>query len=345
MFEELLERCLEKMPDDMDTREGSVAYTLLAPLCFEISNFYFEMTNLLELSFVGTAYDEYLDRIGEMFNVTRNSAQKNIKLANIVSSADILGEVFYVDAYQFTVISHIEDDNYLIEANDYSLDFNYVTGEITPVLNAPLVDSAYIIENYSLACEAEEDEDYRTRITNKINVKPYGGNIADYEEKALDIAGVSFAKVFTAFDDAPGNVNIVVACADKSPVSDTLLDTCNDYFNGSDDTVGIAPIGHTVITHTANFVDLDISLAIQTNADFENTKTLALSNISDYISNFEFENTLISLNKILAQVFLDPNVLDISSLTINGLAENFILTKEFTNFEVPRIVNFSVVSM
>lgn len=335
MYEEFLERCLSKISDDIDKREGSVIYTLLAPLCYELANIYFEISNFLDLSFIGTAYDEYLDKIGEVYNVSRNACVSNIKSANIISKNNVIGETFYSGIYNFTVIEALGDNIYLIEASEFSLDYNNIIGDLNCALND--VDEAFIIENITLATDAEDDEAYRLRILNKIQVKPYGGNISDYEEKILEQTGVSFVKIFTGYDDIPGNVNIVIASSDKNPVLDVLIDEISLLFNGDDDTVGIAPIGHNVIIHTTSFVNLDFEIDIQTNEDFTTVQNTVVSNISEFINDVSFNTELISLNKVLAQVFLDDNVIDATNLKINGLEENFILNKNFDNFEIARI--------
>lgn len=342
MYEEFLERCLQKMPDDIDKREGSIVYTLLAPLCYELANIYFEMSNFLELSFLGTSYGDYLDKIGVLYNVERFSEVLNEKTAKIVTTDDILGLTFYVGTYNFVVTENLGDDLYILQASEFSLEYNSIVGELYCALNSQEITEAYIMDNITLAEEAEDDESYRVRILEKITTKPYGGNIADYEEKVLDVSGVSYAKVFTGTDDAPGYVNIVVAGVDKIPVSDDIITNVNELFNGTESTEGVAPIGHIVIAKTTSYVDLDISVAISTAQNFDSVKEAITTRITEYISGLSFESDIVSINKILAQVFLDDDIIDASNLTLNGLNENYILEKTLENYEIARVVNISV---
>lgn len=42
-YEEILERMLERVPDDMDKREGSLIYDALAPAAIELQIMYIEL--------------------------------------------------------------------------------------------------------------------------------------------------------------------------------------------------------------------------------------------------------------------------------------------------------------
>ncbi|GAC41912.1 uncharacterized homolog of phage Mu protein gp47, partial [Paenibacillus popilliae ATCC 14706] len=56
-YEEILERCLERIPDDMDKREGSVIYTALAPAAAELAIMYSLLQSEMDRAFPDTAAD------------------------------------------------------------------------------------------------------------------------------------------------------------------------------------------------------------------------------------------------------------------------------------------------
>ena len=57
----ILSRMLERVPDIMDKREGSVIYDALAPAAAELANMYIELDSVLNQTFADTATGRYLD--------------------------------------------------------------------------------------------------------------------------------------------------------------------------------------------------------------------------------------------------------------------------------------------
>ena len=57
----LMRDALSRIPDTVDTREGSIIYDALAPACYELSIYYSEMRLLVLETYVLTASGEWLD--------------------------------------------------------------------------------------------------------------------------------------------------------------------------------------------------------------------------------------------------------------------------------------------
>ena len=60
-FENLIKEALEKVPDNVDKREGSIIYDALAPACYQLAEMYMNLKNFVLNTFVTTSYGEYLD--------------------------------------------------------------------------------------------------------------------------------------------------------------------------------------------------------------------------------------------------------------------------------------------
>lgn len=58
-YEEILERMLERVPDDMDKREGSLIYDALAPAAIELQIMYIELDVILKETFADNASREF----------------------------------------------------------------------------------------------------------------------------------------------------------------------------------------------------------------------------------------------------------------------------------------------
>lgn len=338
-YDELLNRCLSKMPSDLDIREGSFIYTAIAPLCYELAQAYFEFENILNLAFLDTSYGDYLDKLVYIVGIERNSAVKCRKLAEIITNDDIIGEKFSCDEYIFTIIENVSQNNYIIEATEYGLEYNSIFGNLYSIMNLTGVSSAKIIENYILATEIEDDEELRERAIERILYKPFGGNIPDYKEKTLLIDGVSEVFVFTANDLGLGNVHLVISGAENTPLSEQICENCSVYFNGTVNLDANAPIGHSVTVSTIDYVYIDISCKIKIN-EGENQELVIINakkQLENYISSLNFENTTVSRMKMISYLLQLDEIYDIDTFFINGSEENFILSKTYSKFEICRI--------
>ena len=58
-YEEILERMLSRVPNNMDKREGAIIYDALAPAAVELQLMYIELDVILKETFADTASREY----------------------------------------------------------------------------------------------------------------------------------------------------------------------------------------------------------------------------------------------------------------------------------------------
>ncbi|MEI3190366.1 MAG: hypothetical protein V8S38_12290 [Lachnospiraceae bacterium] len=56
-YESILQRMLDRIPDDMDKREGAVIYDALAPAAVELQLMYIELDTILRDTFASTTTD------------------------------------------------------------------------------------------------------------------------------------------------------------------------------------------------------------------------------------------------------------------------------------------------
>ena len=56
-YESILQRMLDRIPDDMDKREGSIIYDALAPAAVELQLMYIELDTILRDTFASTTTD------------------------------------------------------------------------------------------------------------------------------------------------------------------------------------------------------------------------------------------------------------------------------------------------
>ena len=61
-YENILQEMLNRVPDDIDKREGSVIYDALAPTAYSIADLYFELKNFIDLVLPDTAGYQRLEQ-------------------------------------------------------------------------------------------------------------------------------------------------------------------------------------------------------------------------------------------------------------------------------------------
>lgn len=77
-YEALMERMLDRLPDDIDKRENSVIWNALAPAAAELAQSYIWLDQVFELVFADTAQGEFLDRRAAEVGIERKPATKAV---------------------------------------------------------------------------------------------------------------------------------------------------------------------------------------------------------------------------------------------------------------------------
>lgn len=89
-YDAILQRLLDAAPSDVDKREGSFIYDALAPAALELAQAYVALDQILQIGFVQTAYDNYLDLKASEFGITRKAAVAATGTVTVTGTAGIL---------------------------------------------------------------------------------------------------------------------------------------------------------------------------------------------------------------------------------------------------------------
>jgi len=352
-FETILSRMLSTVPDDIDKREGSIIYDALAPAALMMAEQYYMLSQLADMFFADTASGIWLDRVAGNFGIKRKTATKAVrkicctdKNGNMLNVA--IGSRFSVNGTVFSITERLNDGKYsaLCEqegslGNSYSgaiLPIDYVEGLAQAVLEAEVIVAARDIES---------DEELRERLYESVRRVPFGGNRDDYCEKALSIPGVGECVVFSASDGmGEGNVGLVIADELGGPASDELIGEVEVIFCGDTAGNGIAPIGHTVMVNTCEWLDLNISavITLKEGSSLDIVIPFAHQAVTDYIKRMKFEDATVFAARIMSEILACHDaVLDVSQLLINGASGNLALEKGFDRWQIPCVESFSAV--
>lgn len=362
-YENILERMLDTIPDDIDKREGSVIYNAIAPAALELAQMYFIMKNNIDLCFADTAVDEYLDRLCEQIGVTRKKATKAIRRGQFFdtnsNTMDIeIGSRFSINDLIFVAIEKIETGNYKMECETAGTVGNECFGIL---LNIDYIENLGQTDLNQILIPGEDEEDdetLRNRYYEYVKETPFAGNVADYKQKIKEIDGVGLVHVITATDlnSNNGSVHIYILNSNTEIASEELIDTVQETIdptqNGAG--LGLAPIGHkvTIGTSTEYVINVKADITLQESITLDSIKNDILNAIEKYyenIINTEWENGswTVRISRIENAILNVDGVLDISDTKLyNDILQDYTGNINEGSYKLPVIkeVNFNVIN-
>jgi uncharacterized phage protein gp47/JayE len=328
-YEEIMTRMLDRVRSEypnIDTREGSLVYTAIAPCALELAIMYTELDRVLEEVFADTASLEYLEKRTIERGITQRLASPAVMKVKYTPNQIVrVGTQFSLGDFNYTVIDQV--NNY-VQCDTAGSEPNTIFGALTPHVEINGLESAEIIECVVPGEDDEDVEDLRTRYFDSIGVQSYGFNVKQYREVVNDIDGVGATKVIPAYPN-PGNVTLVIVDSNYSKPSDELVATVKQAIDPNDgDGLGLAPIGHTVIVNGAS----EASININCNFTYTDTYTwdIVKEDVYKAIDNYfvelskEWESGIITVRvSHIIKTLLDiVGVEDVTDVTINGTDDN-----------------------
>ena len=113
-YEEILQEMLDKVPSNVDKREGSIIYDAIAPCAFFFAQQDFKQENFYDLVLPDTAVEDYLDRAVAAYNVSRKLATAAVRQMT-TSGAVPLGSRWGINNLIYVVTEKQSDTDYYAE--------------------------------------------------------------------------------------------------------------------------------------------------------------------------------------------------------------------------------------
>lgn len=340
-YEDILQRMLDRIPDSMDKREGSIIYDALAPAAVELQLMYIELDVILKETFADTASREYLvRRVAERGITPKEATHALLKGEFTPITMNIpIGSRFSCDELNYVVKEKIADGQFEMECEELGEVGNAHFGQMIPIDYLQGLETAYLTELLIPGEDEESSESIRNRYFNSFETKAYGGNVDDYLNKTNSLPGVGSTKVTPVWNGG-GTVKLTILNSEFSKASDSLVESVQTAIDPTGDAmgVGIAPIGHVVTVDTVSDVKCDItaSIVFQEGYSFEKLKAAIEDKIKEYLlelrASWANENNLIvRISQIESRIMGITGVVDISNTTLNGYEENL----ELDQYEIP----------
>ena len=368
-YEYLMELALSFVPDDRDKRQGSVIYDALAPFCQVLAAGAIQLRQFYTQTYAVTATGEDLDnRVAEQ-GITRFAATHAVRKITV---ADEEGNPVVIPlGSRFSTVSSTSPVNYTITAqyvedgvavpgsyeatceelgvvgNEYSgnlINITFVQGLASATMTSILVP----------ARNQETDDELRERYFDTLNQKAFGGNIADYREKVLELDGVGAVQIYPVWNGG-GTVKLSIVDPTYGPCSPEFIASIQNEIDPENAAgeqgsgLGIAPIGHkvTVVTPDEVTINVTANVVLGTNYTKGQVETPIKEALASYIQSLRQSwADATDLNEYSCDVFVSrmsaaivnvPGVSNVTGVTLNGQAQDIELTENGQIQQLPKL--------
>lgn len=340
-YESILQRMLDRVPNNMDKREGSIIYDALAPAAVELQLMYIEFDTILNETFADTAQRDYLVRRAAERGITPYEATNTIlKGLFTPTSLDIpIGSRFSCNELNYVVIEKTKDGEYQLQCETPGVSGNANFGDLIPIDYIQGLETAKLSEVLIPGEDEEDVESLRERYFESFDTKAYGGNVKDYIQKTNAIAGVGATKVTPVWNGG-GTVLLTILDSEFNKATDVLIQKVQEEIDPTNDGtgIGIAPIGHVVTVKTVNEIKININanFVFDEGYNFQSLKTNIQNAIESYLLEIRTNwanqtNSVVRISQIETKILQIEGILDIENTTLNDSTSNLTLTE----YEIP----------
>lgn len=358
-FDYWLDLMLDKVPDDIDKREGSIIYDALAPAAMVSAQQSLSLANIIRETYIKTAQGEFLDYRAVEHGTNRYAATNTEVKARFnddngkpinVEVGDRFASIAESPIF-YTVIKSNGDGTAEMQAEEAGTSANSYLGQVLPVTPNDNLAWAEIVEITIPARDEENDDHLRARLLNSNSWVAYGGNVADYLDMTSKIHDVGATQVYPTWD-GPGTVKLVILNNDLMPASQTLVKKVKEEIDPEDKETqgyGLAPIDHRVTVTTPETFEVNIAMNV-TIADSANIDTIR-ANIKTSLEEFfkslrkdwsivnptvgRGYSMIIYRSKILSKVMMIEGVANATMPRLNGNDEDLQLVFNNTTSQLP----------
>ena len=350
-FENILSEMLAYVSDrnpELDTREGSIIYTALAPIALELETTYHEMDMIIDETFLETASKEYLVKHGDQLGLGIREATFGSFKGEFDVDVEI-GSRFNLDKFNYAVVEKLsnatEDYPYYIfklvcetEGSEPNSQF----GRLNPITYVEGLSYAELTEKIAYGEDEEDTEAYRYRLQTHVKNPPINGNVAQYNEWLDNYNGVGKYRVTPCWQGA-NTVRLTVLDAYNNPANDELIDELQEYFDpgctGMGD--GQAPLGAIVTVDTVTEVPVVVNCRVVLKNDYTLLDGVQEA-VAEYIKSLALNKNTVAYMPISAEIYNAESVEDVVSLsiTVKGTtmdvsAETFTPSVSLDEGEIP----------
>lgn len=322
---------------DVDTSEHSLIYNANMPVSMELSY----QTMLLDeiekrihaKDALNNGYYDSLIKFCNDMGIERSLATKATGLISVTGNA---GSKLPKNSYvaKNTNILYVTLDDLTLNNNGIG-EIGIIACETGSKYNCDANEIKYFpvkyegilqVTNKTAITNGYDDETYEllyNRYLNKVTKPSTGGNKYDYENWALEVDNVGYAKCITAIEENnAGVVKVIIANSNKRSADEALIKKTYDYIEE------VRPVlagTLKVETVTEVNIDIDIEVEIETSVTLNDIKTKYIQAVEEYFDDKVYTTKKISVAKLQSILIDIDGVIDCAEIKINNSTSNITL--------------------
>lgn len=320
---------MDKVPNDLDKREGSVIHNSLAPIALELAVAYSNLDRFLGYTFAQEdTPEEFLEKRVSEIGMYRKQPTKAIKKGQFFNGEnkliDIpLGSRFSIDDLNYKAVEKVDAGIYKMECEELGTVGNNPVGVLIPIDYIEGLATAKLGETIQEGQDIEEGEDLYNRFIEKIQNPTTSGNSNHYKQWALEVPGVGDALVFPTWS-GPGTVKVVIVDSNKVRPSESIIEGVRDNIENN------KPIGAQVTVEGAleKLINISAKVELATSFNLNTVQELFKKNVEEYFKSIAFKKSYLSYAQIGNLLINTDGVIDYSDLKVNGDIKNINFAQE-----------------
>ncbi len=332
------------LPKVTDFTPGSVAYTLLAAIATGLDQIGLQYFDAQQQASILTATDTNLDDLVALWGVTRKPAVaasgaftfvKNVAAVSpITIPAGTL--ITTLPAADGTTIQYVTSAAATLATGATSIQVTATcsnpgpgsAGNLTANTQlligsaVPGIDGVQLTQDITNGVNAENDGSLRARCLQIIQNPQGGGTLADYQQWALSVTGVTTATVLP-LNRGPGTVDIVITASNGIPSSSLLSSVQTEINNNKPVNVDAQAIAPTAVT-----INVGVATTLASGYTLSTVTAAVQTAVTNYINSVPIGGTVYS-SGVVAAVLKVQGILDCQvTLTVppGGSVTNVVLT-------------------
>ncbi|MGM9552547.1 MAG: baseplate J/gp47 family protein [Clostridia bacterium] len=329
-YDDIMRICFYRMGDDIDKREGSLAYITTSAFAAALADAYSNVKEVENNAFVITASGTYMDKAAAILGVERKAATKAIVRIEGDTGYNE-GDVFYTSDCEYVVIS-VNDDYYLAECQTPGIKGNEYIGEVMAKVDKSSAIMS-ITKIISPGEDVEDDDTFRERYIEQLRNPVCAANIAYYRNAIKSFANVGGIRVVPVADGI-GTVKVIITSSDYSVAPDELVKYVKETLDPEETSgqgTGLLPIGHSVTVESVEMVDIDIVLELEpaskTKGYLRQARTYLPVILKELNKTWDKQDRIVLRDRVIEDYFFGLGATDVNVISING-EPNRITLKE-----------------
>lgn len=342
-YEDIMDEMLDKINSSIDTRQGSVIYDAMAPVAAELEQVYSDIGLIEDECFADTASYYYLIKRAAERGVFVKQGRPAVLKAEITPPDKVIqpGTGFNIGELNYEITENLGNGYYSLTCTETGRAGNDISEDVIPIEDVEGLESIAIVEIMAYGTDDEDEESLRERYFDSFTEAAFGGNKAEYKEKADQFDVVGACKVIPVWNGG-GTVKLVILGADFGAAKYETVQHIQEAFDPLMDGtgVGIAPIGHIVTVESAETqtVDIACSLILQNGYMWDDIQKTIVVAINEYFLSLrktweDTENIVVRVGQIENILLNMDGITDVTEIKLNNDTGNVIID----TYKIPEV--------